>query len=218
MFHALLITGYNSTSSLKLAQKLSADSLIPAPDVFIVDSVTSIGLAEIKKVTQFLSRKPLFKANKIAFFPSAEKLTLAAQNAFLKTLEEPPAHSLIILIAPHPDRLLATLTSRCQTYSTVESASLDETTTKNLTIFVNQLQQSSPAQKIILAGQLAVSKTSALEFCQNLLIYLRHLMIKKSQLSLALSLRQINQAIVYLNQNVNPKLCMENLFLQLLMC
>ena len=43
----------------------------------------------------------------------ADQLGEAAANAFLKTLEEPPEHARIVLIAPGPDTLLATVASRC---------------------------------------------------------------------------------------------------------
>jgi hypothetical protein len=45
----------------------------------------------------------------------AERLTEAAANAFLKTLEEPPAHASIILVAAGPDAVLPTIASRCLT-------------------------------------------------------------------------------------------------------
>src|SRR5690606_39542988 len=50
---------------------------------------------------------------RVGVIDRAETLTEEAANAFLKTLEEPPSRSVIILIAPGPDALLATVASRC---------------------------------------------------------------------------------------------------------
>jgi hypothetical protein len=52
---------------------------------------------------------------RVGVVDGAELLTESAANAFLKTLEEPPQHASIILIAPGPDALLPTVASRCVT-------------------------------------------------------------------------------------------------------
>ncbi|MEK6642392.1 MAG: hypothetical protein AAB385_10480 [Planctomycetota bacterium] len=51
---------------------------------------------------------------KVFIIVEADRLTIQAQNALLKTLEEPPGHSYLILLASAPDDLLATTRSRCQ--------------------------------------------------------------------------------------------------------
>ena len=50
---------------------------------------------------------------RVGVIDDAEHLGEAAANAFLKTLEEPPDHARIVLVAPGPDTLLATVASRC---------------------------------------------------------------------------------------------------------
>ncbi|QDU42716.1 DNA polymerase III subunit tau [Symmachiella dynata] len=62
-----------------------------------------------------LSLKPMSADRKIAVIDDADKMNDAAANAFLKTLEEPPHGSLILLIATNVERLLPTIRSRCQT-------------------------------------------------------------------------------------------------------
>jgi hypothetical protein len=54
---------------------------------------------------------------KVYIVPDADKLTEQAQNALLKTLEEPPAYVRFVLTAPAKDRLLDTIVSRVQTFS-----------------------------------------------------------------------------------------------------
>lgn len=51
---------------------------------------------------------------KVFIIVEADRLSIQAQNALLKTLEEPPGHSYLILLAATPDELLATTRSRCQ--------------------------------------------------------------------------------------------------------
>ena len=57
--------------------------------------------------------RPYESPYKIYIVNDADKLTLQAQNALLKTIEEPPAYAVILLLADNPDALLPTITSRC---------------------------------------------------------------------------------------------------------
>jgi DNA polymerase III subunit delta' len=61
-----------------------------------------------------LSLKPMSARRRVAIIDDAEWMSEEAANALLKTLEEPPPHSILILIATSTDRLLATIRSRCQ--------------------------------------------------------------------------------------------------------
>lgn len=76
----------------------------------------SIGIDKIRKLDQFLSLKvPNDKSvNRIVIINEADKLTTESQNAMLKTLEEPPEGTMIILNASHQQALLPTISSRTQ--------------------------------------------------------------------------------------------------------
>ena len=60
-----------------------------------------------------LQIKPYAGPHKIYIIPDAEKLTIPAQNALLKTLEEPPEYAVILLIADGTSAFLPTILSRC---------------------------------------------------------------------------------------------------------
>jgi DNA polymerase-3 subunit delta' len=61
-----------------------------------------------------LSLKPMSARRRVAIIDDAEWMSEPAANALLKTLEEPPPNSVLILIATSADQLLATIRSRCQ--------------------------------------------------------------------------------------------------------
>ena len=85
------------------------------PDVFeIVPEKNQIKVDMIRSLEEDFSLKAFEGKWKIALIDDAELLNLSASNAFLKTLEEPPAMSLMILISSRPDMLLPTIRSRCQ--------------------------------------------------------------------------------------------------------
>ena len=85
------------------------------PDLHFVEADgNSIKIEQIRTMQKELSYRPLEAPKKICVIDDAEKLNLAAGNALLKTLEEPTANTLIILLTAQPDALLSTVRSRCQ--------------------------------------------------------------------------------------------------------
>ena len=77
---------------------------------------TSIGIEEIREqLVSDVEIKPYTGPYKIYIVDEAEKMTIQAQNALLKTIEEPPAYAVILLLANNNTGLLPTITSRCVT-------------------------------------------------------------------------------------------------------
>lgn len=97
------------------------------PDLKIIDVDGSIKIEDIngdEGVINFLSFYPQLSPARIVIINDADRMTLEAQNSFLKTLEEPPDRSLVILISAQPLKLLPTVRSRLISFrfkhSTVE--------------------------------------------------------------------------------------------------
>ncbi len=72
-----------------------------------------IRIEEIRAIEDILSFKAFEGKMKTVIVDEAETMNQFAANAFLKTLEEPPEHSLIVLVTSNPDRLPDTIRSRC---------------------------------------------------------------------------------------------------------
>jgi DNA polymerase-3 subunit delta' len=84
------------------------------PDCRIVDNDNpSIGVDDIRQATGFVYSKPQIAKRRVLLINKAEKLTEAAANALLKTLEEPCDNVFILLSCDDRARLLPTITSRC---------------------------------------------------------------------------------------------------------
>lgn len=73
----------------------------------------AIGIDRIREVTGRLNLTSGGRS-KVARIEPAESMTLAAANSLLKTLEEPPGESVLLLVSERPARLPATVRSRCQ--------------------------------------------------------------------------------------------------------
>ena len=87
------------------------------PDIITVEreKENSIGVGDIRKMRADVKIKPYSAAHKVYILPDAEKMTPAAQNALLKTLEEPPSYAVIFLLADGTSAFLPTIMSRCVT-------------------------------------------------------------------------------------------------------
>lgn len=72
-----------------------------------------IRVEQVRDLMHAVQLKPAEARRKVAILAGADCLNAQAANAFLKTLEEPPAGSLLILLSTEPGRLLETLLSRC---------------------------------------------------------------------------------------------------------
>lgn len=87
------------------------------PDIkYITHDKTSISVNDIREqLSNDISIKPYSSEYKIYIIPDANKMTEQAQNALLKTIEEPPVYAIIILLTENCDSLLPTIRSRCVT-------------------------------------------------------------------------------------------------------
>lgn len=76
----------------------------------------SIGVEQIRDIIEETNRKPYEGDKKVIIIHSVDSMTEAAQNAFLKTLEEPPKGVYIMLLCESIESILETIKSRCQIY------------------------------------------------------------------------------------------------------
>lgn len=86
------------------------------PDVIrtVHEKPGSIGVDEVRsQITDTAAIRPFSAARKIYIVADADKMTVQAQNALLKTIEEPPDYAVIMLLAENEEAMLETIRSRC---------------------------------------------------------------------------------------------------------
>jgi len=87
------------------------------PDLHLLEPLPDkrdIVIDQVRELQQVLSLRPYEASRKACLIHPAERMTVGAANSLLKTLEEPPGHAVIILLASQSDLLLPTVRSRCQ--------------------------------------------------------------------------------------------------------
>lgn len=85
------------------------------PDVLIVEpgDTGSIRIDQVRDLTDRVGYRPFEGVRRVVIIDEADAMVPAAQNALLKTLEEPPPASVFMLVTSRPDILLMTVVSRC---------------------------------------------------------------------------------------------------------
>jgi len=210
VFHSLIITGANKKRRAGEAEKIRSQynscPFEADPDCLFL----SKGAIEaIRQAKIWLAKKPFSGQKKIIIIAEAQNLTLPAQNALLKTLEEPPAHSLIILTTPNPALLLPTVVSRCQIIhlQQKENRSLKEISLRQ------EIYRKSAAEKIILAQE----KGATLKSAKSWLREQRKFWQEKASENLPEASLWLEKTLLgeqMLKQNVSPRLVLTYLLLR----
>jgi DNA polymerase-3 subunit gamma/tau len=83
-------------------------------DIMEIDAASNRGIEEIRELRDNVVYAPAHARYKVYIIDEAHQITHDAFNAFLKTLEEPPAHAVFILATTEHQKIPATILSRCQ--------------------------------------------------------------------------------------------------------
>jgi DNA polymerase III subunit gamma/tau len=82
-------------------------------DVIELDAASNNGVDDLRTIIDMVKYPPTIGRYKVYIIDEVHMLSQAAENAFLKTLEEPPAHAIFILATTDPQKVRSTIRSRC---------------------------------------------------------------------------------------------------------
>ncbi|MDP2665746.1 MAG: DNA polymerase III subunit gamma/tau [bacterium] len=114
--HAYLFAGSRGLGKTSVA-RIFADAIgCKENDLYEIDAASNNSVEDIRALTEGVYTLPFESPYKVYILDEAHMLSKSAWNAFLKTLEEPPAHAVFILATTELDKVPETVQSRCQVF------------------------------------------------------------------------------------------------------
>src|SRR3989338_4992440 len=114
--HAYLFAGTRGLGKTSVA-RIFADAIgCTEHDLYEIDAASNNSVEDIRALTEGVYTLPFKSPYKVYILDEAHMLSKSAWNAFLKTLEEPPAHAVFILATTELEKVPETVQSRCQVF------------------------------------------------------------------------------------------------------
>lgn len=212
----------------RLVCALEKGGEVSREDLIILEPTekASLGIGEVRQLEHQLNLKPYRSSHKVGLVRKAETLTVEAQNALLKTLEEPPERTQLILTASTPEELLPTIVSRCQVIQLPPKTEvhLEEDEILPLLSSIFHLLSFGLGQRLALVPKIAPNRQEALEFLDKQTIAWRKILLDSLQTrpenglsprELLRIIRHLRHTKTMIGANVNPRLALEIFFLDL---
>lgn len=243
--HSFLIVSKNRQKALDYAIAECKKNEIDKFDVSILSFEKSVGIEDVRNLQKKVILKPFQGKEKAVILESFSGITIEAQNALLKILEEPPANTNIYITTPNKDLLLPTILSRCKIVDLKDKSSelSQEENIQYLNILIS-LTSSGVGERLKLAQDIVKNKDEMLPWLERMIVVARKELISftchsdqakhernpmgsltKSDLARDdnMSAEQYLNILISFQKthtilkttNVNPRLALENLFLNL---
>ncbi len=167
----------------------------------------TIGIDEVREIIQFLYSKPLRASHKTVLINQADRLSLEAQNALLKILEEPPGHALIIMSVRDKGVLIEALLSRMQCMYMPYN---DEAPSAEYMNIAARLLRGGPAERKAAIAKLIEDEIALESVVHALLVEYRKDPVKNNALMKSITMRWAKMS----QYNTNKKLQLEAMFIE----
>ncbi len=231
--HAYIITGGSTEQRSDHINTLLQERTVSPHDVImVVPEPATIGIESIRAIGPRLSLRPIGGATHAVVVHAAHTMTTEAQNAFLKTLEEPMGEAVIFLETDQLESLLPTILSRCQTIRLTADTGRAQPRQKDIDAstqglkLIEQLLSASVGERLKIIDATIKTRDDALAFInQSIQILEPHLrvtgfnpvsspsVLKLPQAQTAKLLRRLLTARTQILGNITPKLVLDSVFL-----
>lgn len=212
---SFIILGKNKENIQKEAEKLIKSEKIHDLDVFIFEPEKAVGIADIRNINSKIFLKPLKGEKKAVIVQAFLGMTQDSQNAFLKTLEEPPLSTIIILQA-FENIFLPTILSRCKLITLDREITIESPEKQEIQAVLESIVDKK-ADSLKLAQDISKDKEQALSYLEKLIIITREkMLLNPADKKYTKILKTLNTYFLMLKRsNVNLRLALENMFLEI---
>lgn len=180
------------------------------PDILHFPPDSKLGIEQARKIKEHFSFRSYQSKGKAVVLEDASVLTIEAQNALLKTLEEPPASAVLILGASSEAKFLPTILSRCKIIHIKNPTSHRNPTSEvGYEKDIEQLLQATTGERFEYIEKLKEKD----EFLKVLVHYFHQNLPSHIGSGNTKFIKELLQAEEYVNQNVNIRAILEYLML-----
>lgn len=226
--HAFLIVGGSKEKRSGEVERLIKDWQVQTFDrIVIAPEGQSLTIGQVRDMASRLQLTPYQSPLVVGVIYDAHFLTLPAQAALLKTLEEPPLHARIILEAEIGSKLLSTIISRCQIIDLGNTPNPSAKAVIQALGEIDQLLKAEIGNRLVLIEPLAKTREEALAWVDLAVAALHQLLLAQHHsdpsgqqslrryfhLPTTKLIRRLLLAQSQLTSNVTPKLVLDNIFL-----
>lgn len=214
--HAYIIIGDTIAARMHaIREHLRALSVSSFDEITPITETPSIGVADIRTFIHALSLRPHQGTHTAGIIAEAETLTVEAQQALLKTIEEPPPAAYLFLGASNTSQLLPTIVSRCTVISKTpgESRNDTESDTERLRQTIHALLSQSVGAMIRDLQTIGKTKEEHTRWMDQIIRLLESDLTRAPHPEHIILLRQLLNAKQYVGNNVPPLFLIEHAFL-----
>lgn len=208
-FHAYLFLA-EEESAEEAIKDLVNRLEIKTVDLFVLDPSGKIKIQQIRELQHQINLKPHSSKYKMVLIKKAQNLTPEASNALLKTLEEPPKDSILILLAKETEELLPTIVSRCRKIKIKKPIKIEVPPEDRQ--LLKDIPKMSVKEKFDLANQLSKEEQLVTILDKWLSVFREELLKGQNRKKI---IQKIQESQKLLRKNVNLRLLLENLLLEI---
>lgn len=216
--HAYIIEGPLENERHRIIQTYCDEwHVTPLDTIELLPEEESIGIEAVRRFCSRLTLTPINSPWTVGVIPDATALTVPAQQALLKTLEEPPPHVKLILGTPNAAHLLPTIMSRSHIIRIQQQAGDAENPVTVPALFA--LQKVSPGTLLLTMDHIAKSADDARVWMRDATIALQTFIetpgnTSGGRVQAAHLLRRVLLGRGLIEKNVTPKLVLDHIFLE----
>ncbi len=213
---SFLIIAKNKNEASSYTADLLKEKGVNSLDINLQIYEKTMGIADVRNIQKAILLKPFRGKTKAVIIDTYESITLEAQNALLKILEEPPANTIIVIMTAKRELILPTIISRCKIIVLKEKENkLTKANSTELKNALNILLNGQTGTKLKIAQDIAKDKKNVALWLEKMLIFIIKEIIKDNQNSKYLNiLKKLQKTYKTIgNTNVNQRTALENFFL-----
>ena len=221
--HSFLISSKDRDEALKKATSLCSQERIDKIDVEFINFEKLVGIEDIRAVQKKIYLKPIKSDIKAIVLAAFNGMTVEAQNATLKILEEPPNNTIILLLVETDWQVLPTILSRCKNITIDDKREkFSKKEGDQIVEVLSSLSTSGVGKRLKLAQDFGKSREEAIAWLEKMIIIFRKNIIEEINEDTAFEKNKIkilqkmqDTHTIIKTTNINQRFALENLFLSI---